>query len=82
MTINTTYNIGDTVAFMSGDDIIEGTIDYLLVDPGGPRYGIEDAYEVSINEVYASKVEAATDFLQKNGIGVEIEANLKSLQEN
>jgi hypothetical protein len=76
MNIQTKYEIADTVAFISGNHIIEGEIEYFYIDfEDGPIYGIENDYAVPIDEVFGSKVEAAHHWLTSNGIEIDTEVH-------
>jgi hypothetical protein len=76
MNIQTKYNIGDTVAFISGNSIIEGEIKYFYINlEDGPTYGIDDVCDVPIDEVFDSKVEAAHHWLTSNGIEIDSEVH-------
>jgi hypothetical protein len=74
MNIQTKYNIGDTVAFISGSHIIEGEIMGILAYSSEIAYDIEGCH-IPIYEVFDSKVEAAYHWLTSNGIEIDSEVH-------
>jgi hypothetical protein len=72
MNIQTKHNIGDTVAFISNNNIVEDIIDHFYINlENGPTYGIGGAYAIPVDKVFDSKVEAAHHWLTSNGIEID-----------
>jgi hypothetical protein len=74
MNIQTKHNIGDTVAFISFNSIIEGEISGILAYSDEIAYDIE-GHHTPIDEVFDSKVEAAQHWLTSNGIEIDSEVH-------
>jgi hypothetical protein len=74
MNIQTKHNIGDTVAFIPFNSIIEGEIMGILAYSSEILYDIE-GHHTPIDEVFDSKVEAAHHWLTSNGIEIDSEVH-------
>ena len=81
MNIQTKHEIGDTVAFISGNYVVEDIINYFYVDlEEGPTYGVGGSYTVPVDEIFDSRAEAIYHWLTSNGVEIDITTIIKHME--